>query len=98
MWAGAAAVTMYAAVLGALMVRNGMYYADAGYFLTQLRTGLVFHAKLYRDVEFAYGPLMYYWPAFFLRALGLLHVSAETAYVVALCAMELAAPPCSSTR
>ena len=88
LWAAAGVVSLYAAVLGTLMVRNGMYYADAGYFLTQLRSGMVFHARLYRDVEFAYGPLLYLWPALFVRGLGLLHVSAGAAYVVSLCAME----------
>ncbi|MGI4758359.1 MAG: hypothetical protein ACRYGF_16100 [Janthinobacterium lividum] len=88
MWAAMAVVTLYAAGLGVMMVRSGMYYADAGYFLTQLRSGLIFHKTLYRDVEFAYGPLMYYWPACFLRVLGLAHVSATAAYVVSLCVME----------
>lgn len=89
LWIGMGVVTLSAAVLGIQMIRLGMYYADAGYFLTQLRSGLVFHKALYRDVEFAYGPLMYLWPAAFIRVLGMVHVSAMIAYVVSLCVMEM---------
>ncbi|MGI4853409.1 MAG: hypothetical protein ACRYF4_05085 [Janthinobacterium lividum] len=88
LWISMAVTTGSAAVLGALMVRLHMYYGDAGYFLTQLRTGLVFHGRLYRDFEFAYGPVLYQWPALFLRTLGVFHVSAAAAYVVSLCVME----------
>ncbi len=88
LWIGMGVVMVAAALLGIQMVRLQMYYADAGYFLNQLRSGLVFHKALYREVEFAYGPLMYLWPAAFIRALGVLHVSAMAAYVVSLCVME----------
>ena len=88
LWMSMAVVTGSAAVLGVLLVRLNVYYADSGYFLTQLRTGLAFHGRLYRDFEFAYGPVLYAWPALFVKVLGLLHVSAAAAYVVALCVME----------
>lgn len=83
-------VALATAVLGIPMATRGVFYGDAGYFLTQLRSGLVLHGRLYHDFEFAYGPLLYAWPALFVRALAPLHVSAAMAYVVALCAMELA--------
>lgn len=82
-------VALATAVLGVPMATKGVFYGDAGYFLTQLRSGLVLHGRLYRDFEFAYGPLLYAWPALFVRVLAPLHVSAAMAYVVSLCAMEL---------
>ena len=87
---GAAAMVSFTAVLGSFVVRDGFYYSDAGYFLTQLRTGLVFHGRLYRDFEFPYGILMYAWPASFLRVLGGLGMSRVAAYMVALAAAEAA--------
>ena len=90
MWGVMGVVVAAAATLGALMVRQGTFYADAGYFLTQLRAGMVFHKTLYREVEFAYGPVLYYWPVLFLRVLGWLHLSAQSAYVISLCVMEAA--------
>ena len=85
---GIAALVGFTAVLGSFVIRDGFYYSDAGYFLTQLRTGLVFHWRMYRDFEFPYGVLLYEWPASFLRVLGRLGVSRVTSYVVALAAAE----------
>ncbi len=81
-------VTVFSIVLCALVVRSGTYYADAGYFITQLRSGLVFHRALYRDVEFAYGPLLYWWPALVIRALSPFGCSITTGYVVSFVALE----------
>lgn len=72
------------AVLGFLVVRSGSYYADAAYFVTQLRSGLVFHNALYTGVEFAYGPLLYVWPAAFAKVLGAVNVSLQASYFVSL--------------
>ena len=85
---GVAALVGFTAALGSFVIRDGFYYSDAGYFLTQLRTGLVFHWRPYRDFEFPYGILLYEWPASFLRVLGLLGISRVTSYVVALAAAE----------
>ena len=85
---GVAALVGFTVVLGSFVIRAGFYYSDAGYFLTQLRTGIVFHWQIYRDFEFPYGVLLYEWPASFLRVLGRLGVSRVTSYVVALAAAE----------
>lgn len=87
---GVAALVGFTAVLGSFVIRDGFFYSDAGYFLTQLRTGLVFHGRLYRDFEFPYGVLLYEWPATFLRVLGRVGVSRVASYVVALAAAEAA--------
>ena len=80
----------FTAGLGSLMVRAGDDYGEAAYFLAQLETGLRLHRTIYRGFEFAYGPLLYAWPAFWVKALTPLHVSSAAAYVVALTLMQLA--------
>ncbi len=86
---GVAALVGFTAALGSFVIRDGFYYSDAGYFLTQLRTGLVFHGRVFRDFEFPYGVLLYEWPAIFLRVLGRVGLSRVASYVVALAAAEL---------
>jgi len=76
-------------VFGLLLVRSGAFYMDAGYFITQLRSGLIFHRAIYRDFEFAYGPLLYLWPEAFIRALAHFGGTLASGYVVSLVAMEL---------
>lgn len=77
-------------LLGWGIVHSGVYYADAGYFLTQLRTGLIFHKTPYKDFEFAYGPLLYYLPAFAARALSLVQLNPAVAYVVCYVGLQTA--------
>ncbi len=83
-----AMVSTLAAVLGFLMVRGDYYYADAGYLLTQLRAGMIFHRHLYSEVEFAYGPFLYFWPAAFIKVFGAFGVSMNASYVLSLVALE----------
>ncbi len=86
---GIAAILAFTFLLGAFVVRNGFFYSDAGYFLTQLRTGLVFHRALYRDFEFPYGFLLFEWPAAFVRLFATIHLSAISAYITSLAAAEV---------
>ena len=81
-------IVAFTLALGAFVIRNGFYYSDAGYFLTQLRTGLVFHRTLFRDFEFPYGLLLFEWPAAFIRLFAIFHLSAVSAYVTSLAAAE----------
>ena len=88
--AGIAAAILWTAILGTLVARAHMYWGDEGYFLNQLRTGLVFHRQIYTQFEFAYGPLLYLWPAAFIRALTPLGVGFTAAYLLSLAAMQSA--------
>jgi len=81
-------VLIKTAVFGYFIVRSGLYYADAGYLMWELRTGLTFHGTLYRDFEINYGPLFYYFPAMVFRILAPLRVSLGTAYFLSLAAFE----------
>jgi hypothetical protein len=88
LWWGLGATLALTALLGSIIVRRGPYYGDEGYFLAQLRTGIVFHRAIYREFEFPYGPVLYYWPATFVRALAPLGVSMAAAYMTSLVVME----------
>lgn len=85
---GVGVVAACACTLGFIVVHHGGYYAEEGYFLTQLRSGIYFHRALYRDIEFPYGPSLYLWPVGFIRALGPLGVSMAAAYVLSVITME----------
>ena len=88
LFGGVVAAVVWTAVLGALVARAHMYWGDEGYFLNQLRTGLIFHRAIYTQFEFAYGPLLYLWPAAFIHALAPLGVSFTAAYLTSLAAMQ----------
>lgn len=88
LFGGVAVAIAWTAVLGTLVARAHMYWGDEGYFLSQLRSGLLFHRTIYTQFEFAYGPLLYLWPAACIRALAPLGVSFTAAYLVSLAAMQ----------
>ena len=80
--------TLWTACLGWAVSQRQMYWGDEGYFLNQLRSGLVFHQQLYTGFEFAYGPLLYLCPAACIRLLTPLGISFTAAYVVSLALMQ----------
>ncbi len=88
LYAAIGVVLALVVLLGVLMTRSDHYYADAGYVLTQLRSGMIFHRHLYSEVEFAYGPFLYFWPAAFVKVFGALGVSMNAAYVSSLVVLE----------
>jgi len=85
---GIAAAILWTATLGTLVARAHMYWGDEGYFLNQLRTGLVFHREIYTQFEFAYGPLLYLWPAVFIRVLAPLGIGFTPAYLASLAVLQ----------
>jgi hypothetical protein len=85
-----AAAVAWTALLGAAEARIQIAWGDQAYFLTQLRTGLVFHQPIYRGFEFAYGPALYLWPAAFIKALAPFGISASAAYLASLATMQAA--------
>lgn len=80
----------WTATLGSAVARAHIYWGDEGYFLHQLQTGLIFHRTLYTQFDFAYGPLLYYWPAVCIRALALLGLRFVPAYLVSLASLQAA--------
>ncbi len=70
----------------ALHVSGQRYLADAGYFIEQISKYVEHRGSLYSQIEFAYGPLLFY-PTVFLQKL--LHCSTFCTYFATL-AMEQA--------
>jgi len=90
LFAGMLLAILWTAGLGWAVARGHIYWGDEGYFLNQLRTGLVFHKAIYTEFEFAYGPLLYLWPAAWIRLLAPLGFSSTAAYLVSLALMQSA--------
>ena len=87
-WASLAAV-VFTTLLGWRVVQSGLYYCDASYFMTQLQWKMHFHGTMYRDFDFAYGPLLLYWPEAFVRALGHFGMQPMASYMVSLAVMQV---------
>ncbi len=60
------------------------YFRESAYFLPQLERTLQFGDMPYRDFEFAYGPLMVYFPASLAWLLKSAGLSAEAGYYLAV--------------
>jgi len=60
------------------------YGVEDYYFLPQLEKVYYLHLHLYRDVEFAYGQLLFYPPVWFHWLLTPFHVSLRAAYYMAM--------------
>jgi hypothetical protein len=87
-WASLATI-LFTALWGGRVGQADVYYCDTSYFLTQLGRHLHDHGTLYKDFEFAYGPLLFYWPLLFIRVLGMVGLGARGAYMVSLGAMQV---------
>ena len=88
LWLGIAIVCLWTAGLGFIVARSNLFWGDEGYFLHQLRTGLLFHGVLYKTFEFPYGPALYYWPAAFITVLGQIGISFTAAYLLSLAVLQ----------
>ena len=83
------AIVVFTGVLGGFMIHANIFYSDASYFLTQIGRVTHDHAVLYRDVEFSYGPILFYWPAAIQVGLGAIGIPAAAASMVSLVSMQL---------
>jgi hypothetical protein len=88
LWWALIAMVVCTTLFGFLIVHHGTYYADEGWFLVQLRTGVDYHRTIYTGFHFPYGPVLYFWPATFIRALSSIGVSMDAAYLASVVAME----------
>ena len=89
LWFASLAAIVFTAVLGGCVVHANIFYSDASHFITQLGRVVRDHAALYRDVEFPYGPIFFYWAAAIQKGLALVGVSAAAAYMVTLASMQV---------
>ncbi len=63
---------------------SGVRYADESYFLDQIGKYVDCGRVLYEQIEFPYGPLLFYGPVWIRALLGPAHLSLTTAYYVTL--------------
>lgn len=59
LWMGCLLVTGYTVGMGWLMARRGSSTADVDYIMIPLKEVAYDHGRLYRNAEFAYGPLLF---------------------------------------
>jgi hypothetical protein len=68
-----------------IVVRSQMrYQSDWGYFIRQISMHADYGRKLYDQIEFAYGPLLFYVPIFVRTILSPFHVSLTWSYNITL--------------
>ncbi len=73
------------AAVGVMLLRSRlMYRDDLDYFVNRLSQHTVFGRRLYDQIEFPYGPLLFYAPLLVQKLLLPLHLSLRSAYVVSL--------------
>jgi hypothetical protein len=72
-------------LFGVQIIRLGMRYTyDWGYFINRVSMHADFGRKLYTQIEFPYGPLLFYGPIAARAILSPFHVSAAGAYLATL--------------
>jgi hypothetical protein len=70
-----------------LIVRSHLLYLrDGGYFIGKISMHIRYGQTLYEQIEFPYGPLLFYSPVAVAKMLSLFHLSITTAYYVTLVA------------
>jgi hypothetical protein len=73
------------AVLGRLIVlSHARYISDAGYFMEQMSSHADYGRKLYDQIEFPYGPVLFYVPIFLRTLFSPFHLSLAGAYFTTL--------------
>lgn len=72
-----------------LVLSSSSVSVEDFYFVPQLEKHVLYHRELYRQIEFAYGPLLFYFPVWVYHVLAPWHVSIDAAYYVALVIQHL---------
>lgn len=90
LWTGLTAAFLFPLVLGYLVQRSGIRFGESAYFIERIRDSVEYHLRIYRDLEFPYGPLLLLPASWLHRALEPLHVSVPAAYFLSLAAMNAA--------
>jgi hypothetical protein len=72
------------AMLSYLIAISHQQYVDGGYFIRQISMHIDYGRKLYDQIEFTYGPLLFYGPVIVHSLLSPLHASTTTAYYLTL--------------
>jgi len=86
-WVGAIVLLWGGAIFlfGVQIIRSGYQFTnDWGYFINRVSMHVDFGRKLYTQIEFPYGPLLFYGPIAVRAMLSPFHVSAAGAYLATL--------------
>ncbi len=79
------------ALLGVVVLASdALYPSDLDYFVHQLTSHVVYGKSLYSQVEFGYGPLLFYFPLFLRPLLTGLHFSLRTEFVITVVLVQFA--------
>jgi hypothetical protein len=70
--------------LSYLVAISRLQYGDGGYFMRQISMHFDYGRKLYDQIEFTYGPFLFYVPGIVHTLLSPLHVSTTAAYYTTL--------------
>jgi hypothetical protein len=70
--------------LSYLVAISRLQYGDGGYFMRQISMHFDYGRKLYDQIEFTYGPLLFYGPGMVHTLLSPLHVSTTAAFYTTL--------------
>jgi hypothetical protein len=90
-WAPAIVCGAIIAVLGRLIIlSHARYISDAGYFIEQIGSNADYGRKLYDQIEFPYGPLLFYIPIFLRTIFSPFHLSLAGAYFTTLVLEQVA--------
>ena len=82
--AWSAACVLWIGVISSAVFRVGSPSFEDFYFVPQLEKYFLYHKHLYREIEFAYGPLLFYFPVPIHWLLSPWKVSIEASYYVSL--------------
>ena len=80
---------VFTSVLGFFMSRSDVNHSDLFYWQMQIQRWSHDHARLYRDFEFAYGPILFYWPAYLEKGLGHLGIDPIIGFMLAQGTLQL---------
>jgi hypothetical protein len=75
---------LLSAILCACVVKADVRYADFSYFIEQIQKSDLYGRQLYSQIEFPYGPLLFYVPIWIRAILAPISVSGRTAYIITL--------------
>jgi hypothetical protein len=78
------ASVLWIGLLSWLVLRSSSRVVDDFYFIPQLQKVAVYHMKLYSQVEFAYGPLLFYPTIWLSKLIHWRYDSVSTAYYITL--------------
>ena len=72
---GAGLIAVWTIVFGWVIARSGIRFGESSYFLERSRDVVEFGARIYRDIEFPYGPLLLEPPVWMAKIVGPAHLT-----------------------